>query len=75
MHLQQFLYTPYYCEENIFKLCETLTGVPGYNNELFAVFISNEEKKVRSCWWRHIVTWGLTRNAHAVKPNFCIADR
>ena len=55
MHLPQFLYTPYYCEENIYKLCETLTGVPGYNKELYVVFISNEESKARSSSWRHIV--------------------
>lgn len=68
MHLQPFLYHPYYCEENIYKLCETITGINGYNKELFAVFISNEEKKVRSCRWRHIVTQRGARKALAVKP-------
>lgn len=48
MHLQPFSYTPYYCEENIYKLCQTLTESDGYNKELFAIFISNDEKKVRS---------------------------
>ena len=48
MHLQPFSYIPYYCEENIYKLCQALTDTDGYNKELFAVFISNDEKKVRS---------------------------
>lgn len=48
MHLQPFSYIPYYCEESIYKLCQALTDTDGYNKELFAVFISNDEKKVRS---------------------------
>ena len=66
MHLQQYLYTPYYCEENIYRLCETLTGIQGYCKELYVVFISNDEKKVQSCWWRHIVTRRVKRNVYTV---------
>jgi hypothetical protein len=42
----QYTYTPYFCEENIYKLCQQLTGQQDYDGELFAVFISNEEKLV-----------------------------
>ena len=49
MHVQPFAYCPYYCEENIYKLCETFAADDGYNKELSVVFISNDERKVRSC--------------------------
>ena len=49
MHVQPFAYCPYYCEENIYKLCETFAADDGYNKELSVVFISNDEGKVRSC--------------------------
>ncbi len=46
MAQQPFAYTPYYCEENIYKLCQQLTAQEAYDGELFAVFISNREKLV-----------------------------
>ena len=49
MHVQPFAYCPYYCEENIYKLCETFAADDGYNKELSVVFISNDEGKVWSC--------------------------
>lgn len=54
------MYTPYFCEENIYKLCQQLTGQQDYDGELFAVFISNREKLVssvsRRCILRHECT-------------------
>ena len=47
MHLQPFAFTPYFCEENIFKLCLALNSEEGYSKELYAVFVSNDERKVR----------------------------
>ena len=49
MHVQPFAYCPYYCEENIYKLCEAFAADDGYNKELSVVFISNDEGKVQSC--------------------------
>ncbi|CAK0757771.1 hypothetical protein CVIRNUC_002568 [Coccomyxa viridis] len=46
MHVQPFAYCPYYCEENIYKLCQTFAADDGYNKELSVVFISNDEGKV-----------------------------
>ncbi|CAL8466604.1 g6140 [Coccomyxa elongata] len=46
MAQQPFAYTPYYCEENIYKLCQQLTAQEDYDGDLFAVFISNREKLV-----------------------------
>ena len=65
MHVQQFSYIPYYCEENIYKLCEALTGVDGYNKELFAIFISNDERKVRSLPGAHFSWDALRKVTHA----------
>ncbi|CAA6662132.1 unnamed protein product [Spirodela intermedia] len=44
-----FTYTPFYCEENVYFLCKKLSlfGIADpKSNDLFAVFISNEEKQV-----------------------------
>lgn len=37
-------YTPYYCEENVYKLCEAL--LEEHNKDLYVVFISNKERRV-----------------------------
>ncbi|VAH06966.1 unnamed protein product [Triticum turgidum subsp. durum] len=44
-----FTHTPYYCEENVYLLCKELirAGLADpAGNDLYAVFISNEEKKI-----------------------------
>uniref|UniRef100_A0ACD5TH35 Uncharacterized protein n=1 Tax=Avena sativa TaxID=4498 RepID=A0ACD5TH35_AVESA len=44
-----FTHTPYYCEENVYLLCKELirAGLADpVGTDLYAVFISNEEKKV-----------------------------
>ena len=37
-------YTPYYCEENVYKLCERLLSQN--KKDLYVVFISNQERQV-----------------------------
>lgn len=50
MEKSAFIYTYCYCEENIYKLCESLLKhkkeLLEEKEELFVVFISNEAKKV-----------------------------
>ena len=43
------VYTSCYCEENIYKLCEDFASRPTISNNwsIWAVFISNTDKKVR----------------------------
>ena len=39
-------YTPYYCEENVYKLCEAL--LRQHKNDLYVIFISNRQKQVQT---------------------------
>jgi len=44
---RDFIYTSCYCEENVYKLCETLHekfSIP--LSRIYAIFISNEDKQV-----------------------------
>ena len=39
-------YTDYYCEENIYHICQRLTDHT--NGQLYVVFISNEQRMART---------------------------
>ena len=68
MHVQPFAYCPYYCEENIYRLCETFAADDGYNKELSVVFISNDEGKVWSCSKFHIRSTKMPLNCSCQLP-------
>ncbi|CAI0376999.1 unnamed protein product [Linum tenue] len=49
--VSEFIYTPFYCEENIYFLCKKLCENGRANadgSDLFVVFISNEKKAAGS---------------------------
>ena len=46
-HLEDIVYTACYCEENVYHLCQQLSGnKDNAQRELYAVFISNEARQV-----------------------------
>lgn len=43
---ERHIYTPCYCEENIYKLCASKLRLGATEGSLHVVFISNPEQKV-----------------------------
>lgn len=52
VNADKYVYTPCYCEENVYKLCERLLD---HSAELHAVFVSNVHKQVSP----HATTAGI----------------